>query len=108
MSENQDTLILQNQEDTAATVAIPVLGLTQAPPVLKEEYDNYALVQFVSLSTWKQIQRNNRNCRTRHLYPYAVGKRENLNRIKYDRNSTNKCSRTINLHLRWKIVFRKR
>lgn len=24
-------------------------------PVLREEYDNYALVQFVSLSTWKQI-----------------------------------------------------
>ena len=23
--------------------------------VLREEYDNYALVQFVSLSTWKQI-----------------------------------------------------
>lgn len=57
LSENQDTLILQNQEDTAATVTIPVLGLTQAPPVLKEEYDNYALVQFVSLSTWKQIQK---------------------------------------------------
>ena len=56
LSENQDTMTLQNKGDTAATVVIPVLGLTQEPPILREEYDNYALVQFVSLSTWKQIQ----------------------------------------------------
>ena len=56
LSENQDTMTLQNPEDAAATVEIPVLGFTQDPPVLREEYDNYALVQFVSLSTWKQIE----------------------------------------------------
>ena len=56
LSENQDTMILQSQGDTAATVTIPVLGFTQEPPVLREEYDNYALVQFVSLSTWEQIE----------------------------------------------------
>lgn len=55
LSENQDTMTLQNLEDATATVEIPVLGFTQEPPVLREEYDNYALVQFVSLSTWKQI-----------------------------------------------------
>lgn len=55
LSENQDTMTLQNLEDSTATVEIPVLGFTQEPPVLREEYDNYALVQFVSLSTWKQI-----------------------------------------------------
>ena len=56
LSENQDTMTLQNKEDMATTVSIPVLDLTQEPPILREEYDNYALVQFVSLSTWKQIQ----------------------------------------------------
>ena len=50
-------MTLQNPEDAAATVGIPVLGFTQEPPVLREEYDNYALVQFVSLSTWKQIEK---------------------------------------------------
>ena len=55
LSENQDTMTLQNPEDAAAAVTIPVLGFTQEPPVLREEYENYALVQFVSLSTWKQI-----------------------------------------------------
>ena len=56
LSGNQDTITLQNQKDTAAAVALPVLGFTQKPPVLREEYDHYALVQFMSLSTWKQIQ----------------------------------------------------
>ena len=56
LSGNQDAVTLWNPEDAAAAVAIPVLSLTQEPPVLREEYDNYALVQFVSFSTWKQIQ----------------------------------------------------
>ena len=56
LSKNQDTITLQSQEDASASATIPVLGLTQEPPVLREEYDNYALVQFVSLSTWKQIE----------------------------------------------------
>ena len=56
LSGNQDTITLQNQKDAAAAVALPVLGFTQEPPVLREEYDHYALVQFMSLSTWKQIQ----------------------------------------------------
>ncbi len=56
LSESQDTITLRNQEDADAAVTLPVLSLTQETPVLREEYDNYALVQFVSLSTWKQIQ----------------------------------------------------
>ena len=55
LSENQDTMTLQNPNDATAAVVLPVLGFTQEPPVLREEYNNYALVQFVSLSTWKQI-----------------------------------------------------
>ncbi len=56
LSEGQNTIILQNQDDTAAAVTLPVLGYTQEPPVLREEYDNYTLVQFLSLSTWKQLE----------------------------------------------------
>ena len=47
---------MQNRDDAAATVTIPVLGYTQEPPVLREEYDNYALVQFLSASLWEQIE----------------------------------------------------
>lgn len=56
LTEELNTITLQNQDDETATVTIPVLGYTQEPPVLREEYDNYALVQFLSVSSWKQIE----------------------------------------------------
>lgn len=48
--------MLLHSKDKASTVTIPVLCFTQEPPFLREEYENYALVQYISLSTWKQIQ----------------------------------------------------
>lgn len=56
LSEKQVEITLQSVEETAGTVTIPVLGYTQEPPILREEYKNYALVQFISLSTWTQTQ----------------------------------------------------
>lgn len=53
--EEQNTITLQNIEQAENTVAIPVLAYTQEPPILREEYDNYSLVQFVPLSGWNQI-----------------------------------------------------
>ena len=57
LTEEQDTILLQNRDDASASVTLPVLGYTQEPPVLREEYDNYALVQFLSVSSWKQIEK---------------------------------------------------
>ncbi len=57
LTEEQDTILLQDRDDASASVTIPVLGYTQEPPVLREEYDNYALVQFLSVSSWKQIEK---------------------------------------------------
>lgn len=54
--EEQDTIILQNCDDASTAVTVSVLGYTQEPPVLREEYGNYVLVQFLSVSTWKQIK----------------------------------------------------
>ena len=56
LSDSLNSIVLQNMKDLSASVMIPVLGYTEEPPVLREEYENYALVQFVSCSTWKQIQ----------------------------------------------------
>lgn len=56
LTEEQDTIILQNCDDAATAVTVPVLGYTQEPPVLREEYGNYVLVQFLSVSSWKQIK----------------------------------------------------
>ena len=60
LSENQDTMTLQNLGDATATVEIPVLGFTQEPPVLREEYDNYALVQFVPDTYIRILSENER------------------------------------------------
>ena len=56
LSDSLNSIVLQNMKDLSASVMLPVLGYTEEPPVLREEYENYALVQFVSCSTWKQIQ----------------------------------------------------
>lgn len=51
----QNTIILQNAGQGETPVEIPVLGFTQEAPILREEYANYALVQFLPLSVWKEI-----------------------------------------------------
>lgn len=56
LSEEQNTSVLQSKEQPAAVAEIPVLAYTQEPPVLREEYDNYALIHFIPLSAWKQIK----------------------------------------------------
>lgn len=56
LTEEQDTIILQNCDDASTAVTVSVLGYTQEPPVLREEHGNYVLVQFLSVSTWKQIK----------------------------------------------------
>lgn len=55
IKEKQNSIILQNAERTESAVEIPVLAYTQEVPVLREEYDNYSLVQFIPLSVWNQI-----------------------------------------------------
>lgn len=48
VKENRDSTLLQDIE-------ITVLGYTDQDPVLREEYDDYALVHVISLSLWKNI-----------------------------------------------------
>lgn len=50
--EDRHTAIL-NQE--GQRIEIPVLSYTQAVPNLREEYNDYALVHFVSLTMWRDI-----------------------------------------------------
>ncbi|MCI9591520.1 MAG: ABC transporter permease [Lachnospiraceae bacterium] len=48
--DNQTTTLYE--KDKAAE--IPVLSYTQDSPMLREEYDNYALVHFIPLTIWKK------------------------------------------------------
>ena len=55
VNESQNVISVQNRDDAEALVEIEVLAYTQEIPILREEYDNYALVQFISLSMWENI-----------------------------------------------------
>lgn len=55
VKEGQTAITLQNTVQPENTVEIPVLTYTQKTPILREEYDNYSLVQFIPLSLWNQI-----------------------------------------------------
>lgn len=57
VQENTDSTLLQNStqinEPDKILAEIPILGFTQTAPVLKEEYDDYALVHVLPLSLWR-------------------------------------------------------
>lgn len=55
IKEEPDAILLQNAGQGENPVELPVHGFTQKAPVLREEYANYTLVQFIPLSMWKKI-----------------------------------------------------
>lgn len=55
VDDSQNIISIQNRDNAENSVQIEVIAYTQEVPVLREEYDNYALVQVVSLSMWKNI-----------------------------------------------------
>ncbi|HCT89794.1 MAG TPA: ABC transporter permease [Lachnospiraceae bacterium] len=57
VKESRDTILLQDTGRKEEPVGVPVLAYTQEKPVLREEYANYALVQFIPLSLWEEIGR---------------------------------------------------
>lgn len=56
VKEEQSAITIQNREQAHKAVEIPVLAYTQEVPALREEYDHYALVQFIPLSMWKKLE----------------------------------------------------
>lgn len=48
--DHQTSILYKNDK----TLEIPVLSYTQAVPMLREEYDNYALVHFIPLTMWNK------------------------------------------------------
>lgn len=52
--ENKEAIYLKSSGQKETT-ALPVLAYTQEAPVLREEYENFALVQFVPVSMWEKV-----------------------------------------------------
>lgn len=55
IQENQENVLFQNATKEGESVAIPVIAYAQDAPVLREEYDDYVLAEFVPLSLWKTV-----------------------------------------------------
>lgn len=56
IEEEMGMLTLLNSENSGSAAEIPVLAYTREVPVLREEYEDYALVQFLPLSIWEQVK----------------------------------------------------
>lgn len=60
IAENRSSVTLQstgqNGSRTAVQTKIPVLAYAKEAPVLREEYDDYALVNVIPLSLWKETE----------------------------------------------------
>lgn len=55
VNESQNVISIQNRDNAESSAQVEVIAYTQEVPVLREEYDNYALVQFISSSMWENI-----------------------------------------------------
>ena len=55
VKEGTDTLLWTDRAGQTPT-EIPVLAYTTQEPLLREEYEDYALVHFMPLSLWKQVE----------------------------------------------------
>ncbi len=55
VSEELGTVTWQNSTRPDLQAVVPVLARTWEPPVLREEYEDFALTSFIPLSLWKEI-----------------------------------------------------
>lgn len=55
IKENQDSITIYANADDEQSVEVPVLAYTERTPVLREEYDDYELIQFVPVSLWENV-----------------------------------------------------
>lgn len=55
LDETQKRIPLLNGAEDGSVTEVDILGFTRNPPVLREEYGNYTLVQFLPRSLWSPI-----------------------------------------------------
>lgn len=55
LDETQKRIPLLNGAEDGSVTEVDILGFTRNPPVLREEYGNYTLVQFLPRSLWSRI-----------------------------------------------------
>lgn len=55
VGEKRESVFLQDAESEEEKTEVPVTAYTQEMPALREEYEDYALVQFMPLSLWVKV-----------------------------------------------------
>ncbi len=55
MKEDKNSIILWSADTEKNYAEVPILAYTQEVPILREEYDDDVLVQFMPLSLWKEL-----------------------------------------------------
>lgn len=73
LKNQSQNITLHNVKDEEQKVKTSVLAYTQKAPLLREEYENNSLVQFISMSTWEQMAGNMKNAE-KDLYISVLAK----------------------------------
>lgn len=55
LKEDRTTSIIYNANTDNQFAEIPILSYTQTVPILREEYKNYGLVHFISMTMWEEV-----------------------------------------------------
>lgn len=55
MKENEQVTTLYNVLQSEQSTEVPVLSFAQTSPLLREEYENFAIVHFMPLTLWEKV-----------------------------------------------------
>lgn len=79
VKEDRETISFYTTEQTL--IDVPILTYTQETPVLREEYDNYTLVQFMPLSMWENLSKQMNGEETNMYIRVLAQDRSNLTEL---------------------------
>ena len=79
VKEDRETISFYTTEQTL--IDVPILTYTQEMPVLREEYDNYTLVQFMPLSMWENLSKQMNGEETNMYIRILAQDRSNLTEL---------------------------
>lgn len=81
VQENRETVIWQQEGENGEQIEIPIIAYTQEFPVLREEYKDFALAQFIPLSLWTKISEQTGDAKSDTLIRILADKGASLDKL---------------------------
>lgn len=81
VQENRETVIWQQEGENGEQTEIPIIAYTQEFPVLREEYKDFALAQFIPLSLWTKISEQTGDAKSDTLIRILADKGASLDKL---------------------------